>query len=93
MSKGIIGGADLEQLFERVKEQQAELEKMVYVEDDHIVINVHYEYNIALARCDTLEKILGWTDHLLEKTWMTPEVLRRFIRLAAKEHGLEIPNP
>lgn len=93
MSGKILSGDDLEDLVVRAKEKQAELNKMVYIEEGHIVINVHYEYNVPLDRCDTHEKILAWALHLTEKTWMTMDVLERFIRLAMAQHGLEAPMP
>jgi hypothetical protein len=83
---------DTDKLFEEVKARHEELARMVYVEEDHIVLNVHYEYNIALNRCDTHEKILGWCIHLCEKTWMTPELIRRFAQIAAQANGLEEPE-
>jgi len=68
------------------------LQNQVYIQDDVLIINVAYEYTIALERCDTYEKILGWVFHLLEKTWMTNDVARRFISLACKHHNLERPS-
>lgn len=90
MSNGTV---DLEQIRKAWMEREEELQKMVYVEEGHIVINVHYEYNIELGRCDTHAKIVAWAIHLTEKTWMTQEVLRRFMHLAMAEHGLEAPMP
>lgn len=63
--------------------------KQVYVKNDTIVINVNYEYNIEISRCDTAEKLLGWVHHLTEKTWMTNEAMRSFIEIACKESGIE----
>jgi hypothetical protein len=56
----------------------------VSVKEGHIVIDVTYEYNIALDRCDTHEKVLAWVSHLCEKTWMTTEIVRRFIHAPAR---------
>lgn len=83
---------DRDELRAKVLAHEEEMKKQVYIADDHVVINVVYEYNIPLNRCDTIPKILGWVDHLCEKTWINPEVLRRFIRLAAQQHSLEIPQ-
>lgn len=87
------GIADLGQLGKDVLEHEEQLAKQVYVTNGHVVINAGYEYNIELDRCDTLEKILAWTSHLCEKTWMTTELLERFIQLAASHHKLDLPNP
>jgi hypothetical protein len=79
-------------LNERVKAEEERLRKLVYVEDDHIVINVVNEYNVAKAHCDTPEKLLHWIWHLTGKTWMTNNVLRRFIELACHENGIQMEN-
>ncbi|MEM1145199.1 MAG: hypothetical protein AAGI88_21685 [Pseudomonadota bacterium] len=77
-------------LKDEVMNQMQRLEKQVYIADDHIVINVSYEYNIALSRCDTPEKLLHWVWHLTEKSWMTNEVMRRFIDVACRENKIEM---
>ena len=79
-----------EELFKKYKRRLEELERIVSIKDDHIVINVCYEYNIPLSSCKKHEQILGWVHHLCEKTWMTPEVLERFIEVACRENGLEL---
>lgn len=81
---------DADEMFEKWKAREEELAKLVYVEDGHIVINVHYEYNVALNRCDTPEKLAAWAYHLTEKTWMTTEVMRRFMEVAMAEHGFHL---
>lgn len=78
-----------EDLFKKIKEDEERLAKQVSIIDDYIVINVSYEYNIPLADCATHAQILGWVVHLCEKTWMTKEVLERFIKMACGKHGLE----
>ncbi|WP_269635035.1 hypothetical protein [Salinivibrio proteolyticus] len=40
-------------LYEKAVKEEEALQKQVFVADDHVVINVSYEYNIALSRCDT----------------------------------------
>jgi hypothetical protein len=83
---------DKDEWREKVLKKQEELKMAVFIADGHVVINVAYEYNIPLERCDTLEKILSWSVHLCEKTWMTLEILERFVHVAAQEHGLTVPN-
>ncbi len=75
-----------------IEKQEEFLEKSIYLNDRYITINVLYEYNIELSRCDSLEKILGWATHLCEKSWMTADLLRRFIHISARAHGLSIPS-
>jgi hypothetical protein len=63
-------------------------DKVVYVTADEIVIDVGHQYKIALWRCSTQERILCWAAHLTEKHWMTMPIMRKFIRLCQKAHGL-----
>ena len=78
--------------FRDIEKHMAELERQVYIEDNHVIINVEYEYDIALSRCDTNEKLMAWVVHLCEKTWMTKVVLRRFIQLVQHHHELPTTN-
>ncbi len=68
------------------------LEKQVRIEDGHVVVNVAYDYNIPLGELDSAEKILSWVMQLCEKTWITSEVIERFISVAAQHHGIKIPR-
>ena len=77
---------------EDFKEREGKLQQQVSVKENHIVINVSYEYNIALSRCDTAEKLLHWVWHLTEKTWITNDVMRRFIEVACRENKIEMDN-
>lgn len=65
------------------------MKDLVYIKDGFIVIHVVNEYPIALSRCNTPEKLLHWVWHLTEKTWMTNDVLRRFIELACDENAIK----
>lgn len=67
-------------------------DKQIEVKEDHIVINVVYEYNIPLNRCRNYTEILGWVLHLSEKTWVTSKLLRRFIHVALKANELKVPQ-
>lgn len=77
-------------LVEKMHSRREALEKQVYVEDGHIVINVSYEYNTALNRYDSAEKLLHWIWYLTEKNWMTNGVMRRFIEVACKENNIDM---
>lgn len=79
-------------LIKEVAEHDEKMAKQVYVKDDHIILNVSYEYNILKADCDTPEKLLSWVYHLTEKTWMTTEAMRRFIEVACIENSITIPT-
>ncbi len=71
-------------------QEKHNLEKQVYMQGDKIIIDVCYKYPIDVAECGTHERLLGWAHHLCEKNWMSPPVLRRFMALAARHHGLEL---
>lgn len=79
-----------EEIFQKDTKRIEELDRIVSIKDDHIIINVCYEYNISLSGCKTHEQILSQVHHLCEKTWMTPEVLERFIEVACRASGLEL---
>ena len=80
----------LEDMVKAWMESEDELSKKVYIDDGSICINVEYEYPIDLVRCDTPEKLLSWVFHLSEKTWMTNDVMRRFVAVASSEHGFNL---
>ncbi len=80
----------MQNIISEMQKHDALLNKQVFFADDHIVINVEYEYNIALSRCNTESKILSWVHHLTEKTWMTNEVMERFIEMACEAHNLTL---
>lgn len=61
----------------------------VSIVDDHIVVNGGFEYNIPLKTCGTPEEILNWARQLAEKTWITPELMRKFLEVACVESGIE----
>jgi len=66
--------------------------RRIYISDGQIILNIRYPYCIDLDRCDTPEKILGWTRQLSEKNWVTAEILYQFIRLAFNRIGIELTN-
>ena len=80
----------MEDMLEKWIAKDDELSKKVYIDGEHICINVKYEYPIELSRRDTPEKLLSWVFQLSEKTWMTNDVMRRFVAMAASEHGFNL---
>jgi hypothetical protein len=50
----------------------------------------HYSYDIDFDRCDTVNKIIGWSNQLSQKTWMTTKMLNTFIRLSLNRIGYKI---
>ncbi len=64
--------------------------KEVFLDGDAIILDVSGRYEIALDRCDTPERLLGWIVHLCEKTWMTNAAMRRFIMLSADANEITI---
>ncbi|MGL9721609.1 hypothetical protein [Symbiopectobacterium sp.] len=76
-------------------ENEAKLSEIVTVDDTHIIINIpgdHIdgEYAIALVSCKTAEQVVGWIFHLTGKSWITNDILRRFIKEASAHAGIEL---
>lgn len=61
----------------------------VSIIENHIVVDIMYEYNIPIKDCDTPEKILNWARQLAEKTWMTKDAMRDFLEIACKNAGIK----
>ena len=80
-------GMTAAEIIKRGDEEEKRLSKLVYLEDGFVILAVAYEYEIALSRCDTIEKILSWVTHLSSKKWMTIDVMSKFIRTACEYHG------
>lgn len=64
--------------------------KECYLDGNYIVLNVVYPYEIEISRCDTPEKILHWCSHLCDKTWVTAELISKFIALACGCNKLDV---
>lgn len=77
-------------LVESIMEKEKILTEQVKIVDDYIVINVAYAYNIHLHTCRTAEDVLKWVLHLSDKTWITTEVIKRFIFIASREANLNL---
>lgn len=67
-------------------------QNLVTADDGWITIHGPYQYEIALSRCSTAETILQWVRHLAEKTWMTTEIIERFVAVASAKAGLDIDS-
>lgn len=71
------------------------MEILVSVKEGHIVIDLDEligtggDYNIPLDKCSTPTEIIGWVKHLSEKTWMTNDVMGRFVSVACAENGID----
>jgi len=89
MAGAIIEG---DALFEAYKKEQAELEELVSIQGDCIIIQKGGGYDIFLAECDTHERILAWTIQLTDKSWMSAQIVNRFVRLALDTHKLRYPT-
>lgn len=50
-------------------------------------------YDIELSRCNTDAKILSWVLHLMQKTWVTEEMLGSFVRVCRTHHKLPWVSP
>lgn len=61
---------------------------LVHREGDTIVVGPYPP--IPLARCKDAEQLLGWINHLLDKSWMTTEIVKQFIRVAVSDCGIRI---
>lgn len=75
--------SDLVENFENEPEQ-------VYIEDNWIIVNVVYPYEIHFERCDTPAQILNWVRQLSQKRWVTAKILNDFTQLAFKRIGIEL---
>ncbi|HEY5884664.1 MAG TPA: hypothetical protein VIT88_08250 [Pyrinomonadaceae bacterium] len=61
-----------------------------FIEDGFIVFRDGAGYSIALDRCNTYPKILGWQMQLSPKQWMSLDLLMQFTIIACEHHGLQI---
>lgn len=84
----------IQDIIKRSQKEEEVLGKIVYIEDNYIVIDVKnpfiFYYDIELSRINTPDKLLCWIFHLLGKNWMTTDILRKFIELISKHHNINI---
>lgn len=64
--------------------------KGVYIDDRYLVLNIEYEYLIELNRINTPTKAYQWIVHLLEKNWITREVLFKMVDVLQKHFGYNL---
>lgn len=83
---------DMNSMMSELQASDELLAKQVRVEDGHIIVNVEYGYEIPIVDCNTEAKLLGWILQLLEKNWMTNDVLERFIHVAARQSDIKIQH-
>lgn len=62
----------------------------IYIEKDFLVLNVRFPYEIHLSRLDTPEKAHQWIIHLLEKNWVTRELLFSFVCTLEQHFGYSL---
>ena len=79
----------MNEFLEVANKQNEELKQQCYLSDGVIVLNVGAEYFVELKRTNTKAKILNWVHHLSGKSWMTKELLRRFIELSCQANRLK----
>lgn len=73
-------------------ERERRLTDAVYIDGEHLTIDLSYPYHIALSRLDSPAKILRWVHHLSGKRWMTRGALARFIDLAMAAIGEDVES-
>lgn len=69
------------------------LSNEVFIDGNFIVVkpeSLNQGYDVSLDSCQSAEQILAWVHQLSEKSWITPEHLRRFIQLAGARIGLSV---
>lgn len=64
----------------------------VVVVDGLLTINEFYPYQIDMSRLRNKDDLLAWVMHLTEKTWMTHELMREFIYVAAGAAEIKLPE-
>lgn len=63
----------------------------VWLDGDYVVLDCPpTTYEIALRRIPDLDALLMWQRQLRPKNWVTPETLRRFVRIVCEAKGWKI---
>lgn len=76
-------------------EREKDLSEIITVDATHIVIQipgdrVDAEYEIPLSSLKTGEQLVSWIFQLTEKSWVTRDILRRFIKEASHHAGIDL---
>lgn len=63
-----------------------------FIQDGAVMFKVTetHTYEIPLADCDTYSRIIAWQLHLMEKNWITTDLLVSFTLHACDYHHLPI---
>ncbi len=78
-----------ESILERVINDILDKQDQVKITDKAIVFTVeNASYEIRLGQCNSHQRILYWVTHLLEKSWVTPQMVTSFVWLACWHHKL-----
>jgi hypothetical protein len=64
--------------------------KRIHIEGSALVLNIRYPYYIELDRIDTPLKACGWLVHLLEKNWITREILFEMVCALEQHFGYNL---
>lgn len=67
-------------------------QNLVTADEGWITIHGPFDYEIALGRCANAVAILQWVRHLSEKTWVTTEMIERFVAVASSKIDLDIDS-
>jgi hypothetical protein len=62
----------------------------IYIRDGALVLNIRYPYYIELDRIDTPIKACSWIIHLLEKNWITREILFEMACVLQRHFGYNL---
>jgi hypothetical protein len=67
-----------------------EIKKGISIIDDSLVLNIRYPYYIELSRIDTPIKVYQWVIHLLEKEWVSRELLFDMVDILERHFGYDL---
>jgi hypothetical protein len=63
---------------------------VVELQDDFVVLDVEYPYEIALDRIPNHAALVEWISHLCAKKWVDSHVIRSFIYVVSEAKGWEV---
>ena len=65
----------IQEVIAKAKKHEEEWAKKIYIDDGYLVLNIKYPYEIKLSRIDSKLKLLAWIGHLIEKNWVSRDVI------------------